>query len=99
MDDVAGDQLGGVDHILLAVPDDSGMGSRQIFQRLQSLFRLALLHDAHNGIEYDNQQDQHRLKEFLGLSLDAGNGKGNSCRRQQDQDHHILELGQKALEV
>ena len=73
------------------------MGSRQIIQCFQSLFRLALLHDAHDSVEHHDQQNEHRFKEFFRISLHAGDGKGDSRGRQQDQNHHIFELGKKPL--
>ena len=75
------------------------MGSGEIFQGVQGLFRLALLHDAHYSVENDNQQDQKRLKKFLGLAFHAGDDKGNCRRSQQNQNHDILKLGQKTLKI
>ena len=75
------------------------MGCGHVFQRVQRLFGLALLHHAHHGVQDDDQQDQHRLEELLRLALHAGDGEGNDRRSDQDEDHHILELIGKALQI
>ena len=99
MDDIAGHQFGGVDDLLLAVARDARMRRGQIFQCVQRLFRLALLQHAHNGVEHDDQQDEHRLKELCGIVARAGNAEGNRRGSQQDDNHHILELIEKTLQI
>ena len=75
------------------------MGRRQTLERVQRLLRLALLHHAHDGVQDDNQQDQCRFEEFLRVAFHTGDDKRNDGSDDQNQDHYILELIEKALQI
>ena len=63
-DDVAGDELGGLDELFLAVAHDARVGGGHIFERFERLFRLALLHEPHDGVENDDEDDEGGLDEL-----------------------------------
>ena len=75
------------------------MGGGHAFQGIQGFFRLGLLHHAQHGVEHNDQQDEQRLKEFHGVVAKAGHHKAHCRGQQQNDDHGVLELLQKALQV
>ena len=99
LDDVADNEVGRCDELLLAITDDARVRSGHVFQRVKRLLRLALLQNAHDGVDDDDQQNQCWFKKFLGVSLIAGDHKRHDGRRDQNQDHHVLELIEKTHEV
>ena len=80
------------------------MGSGHIFERFERFFRLALLHEAHDGIQNDDKDDEGGLHELDGALLPrheyliADDAEGNARRDEQDDDHHVLELFKEADE-
>ena len=98
-DDITGNQFGGIDDFFFSIPNHPGMGRGHTFQGIQSFFRLALLHDAHHGVEHHDQQDQYRLKKLLGILLHASNHKGDDSCDQQNDDHGILKLVKEPLDI
>ena len=75
------------------------MGRGEVFQGVQGFFRFAFLHHTHNGVENDDEQDQYRLKELHGVPFHAGDDKGDGGSQEQDEDHNVLKLFDKALEI
>ena len=98
LDDVAGDEVGGVDHQLLTVADHAGVGSRHILQGVQSLLRLTLLVHAHDGVEDNDEQDEGRLKQLAPVLLGDDHREGHHGGGDEDEDHDVLELVDEALE-
>ena len=92
LQDVAGYEQRGVDDLLLAVAQHACVRSGHAFERIQRLFGLTLLQHSHHCVEYDNQQNQPRLKEFHRVAFGAGDDERNGRRREQDEDHNVLEL-------
>ena len=92
LDHVARHQFRRVDHLLLALANYARVRCGQVLQRVQRLFRLALLQHAHDRVHNYDHENQRRFKKFLRLALYAGHDKGNDCRADQDQDHHIAKL-------
>lgn len=72
LQDVAGYEQRGVDDLLLAVAQHACVRSGHAFERIQRLFGLTLLQHSHHCVEYDNQQNQPRLKEFHRVAFGAG---------------------------
>ena len=98
LDDIAGDQVGGVDDALLTVADDAGVGSGQVFQGIQRLFGLALLVHAHDGVEDDDEQDERGLEQLAPVLFHDHHHKGHDGGGDEDQDHDVLELVDEALQ-
>ena len=85
----------------LAVPQHLTGGRRHLFQRFDRLFRLALLHDAENGVEQDDRHDDDEFRKGFVPALypvDDDGGEIDRRRREQDDDHGIDELLQKSPE-
>ena len=100
-DDVARDELGRLHELLLAVTDDARVRRGHIFERFERLFRLALLHQPHDGVEDDDEDDERGLDKLDGILLPldhliADDAEGDARRDQEDDDHHVLELFKKA---
>ena len=98
LDDVTGDEGGGVDHRLLAVADDAGVGRGHILQSIQGLLCLTLLVHAHDGVEDDDEQDERGLKQLAPVLLGDDHHEGYDGGGDEDQDHDVLELVDEALE-
>ena len=75
------------------------MGCGHVLERLKRFFRLALLYHAHDGVYDDDEQNENRLEKFPRVPFDTGDNERNRRRREQDKDHHILELLGKALKI
>ena len=93
---VAGHQLAALHHQLVAVPQHLAPGSGHGLERLNGGLGLALLHHAQNGVEQHHGQNDKHLREALAAER-VGDG-GDRRRGHEDQQHGILQLGQKALE-
>ena len=97
-DDVAGHQLGRLNDLLLAVADDARVRGGHVLERLQRLFRLALLHEPHDRVEHDDKDDERRLDKLDGTflmrdkHLITDDAERDARRDEQDDDHDILEL-------
>ena len=71
----------------------------QALERIERSFRLALLQNAHDGVENHDEQNQAWLEKRFRVALNPRDDKRHDCRRDEDQDHHILELIQKSLQI
>ena len=98
-DDISGYELSGFYQLFFSVSQDFSMGCRQIFKSIQSFFCFTFLHHTHDGIDYDDDQDQNRLEKFLQFSFHTGNDKRYNCRKNQDENHNIFKLIQKTLKI
>lgn len=94
--DVAGHQFVGVQHGHFAVAQNlAGRGGHGL-QRLNRRLGLALLKHAQHGVEQHHRQNDDRLRPFAFARNRPGQG-ADSGRGQQDEQHRILQLRQKAL--
>ena len=94
---ISGHQVGAVQHGDLAVPQHLAGGGGHGLQGLNGGLGLALLHHAQNGVQQHHRQDDDNLRQLL-PGEDAGNG-GHCGGGHQNQQHRVLQLLQKTLEV
>ena len=83
--DVAGYQHAGGHHLYFAAAQHGGMGRRQLAQRGHGLVCPPGLHEADDGVEHYDDQDDQRVGEVADHAGDHG------CA-QQHQHHEVLEL-------
>ena len=98
LNDVAGHQSGGIDHLFHTVTDHTGMGCGHIFQGIQGFFSLALLIHTHYGVQDHDQNDQAGFKQFSPILLDHDHRQRDHGCDHQNDDHGILELVKETLE-
>ena len=87
-DDVAGNQVLGIDLPNLAVAPDQCMRGRQLLEGGDGLFRLVFLKNADGGVQQHDQQDDHGVGVFA-------DEQRNDCGTKQDVDQHVLQLGEE----
>ena len=75
------------------------MGRRHVFQSVQGFFRFGLLHHSQDGVEDHDQKNQQRLKELHGIVTETGHHKAHRRSRQQNHNHHVLELLQEPPQI
>ena len=93
---VAGHQLAVFNNGLVAAAQHLALGGGHGLQGFDGGLGLALLHHAQHRVQQHHDEDDEHLGEALAAE---GVGHGGHRRRcQQDQQHGILQLGQKALE-
>ena len=104
-DDVAGNDLFGVDFNFLSVADDLGGRRRQGFEAFQRLFRLDVLHGAENGVHRDNGENDDGALEIAREDRDDRRGNQNQHQQvgklpQKDlQNRFLLALGEDVFAV
>jgi hypothetical protein len=89
-DDVARHELARRDVILLSVPRYRCVRRRHLAERLDRPFGAVLLHEAQHGGEDDDDGDDHGFRHVPEHRREAH-------RHEQDQDQHVLELGEQDL--
>ena len=95
---VAGHELRAGDDGDLAVAQHLAGGGAHRLQRLDGLFRLALLIDAEHGVDDDHDEDDDRIGDALdALLIDAGDG-ADGGGHDEDDDHGVRHLGEEALD-
>ena len=97
-DNIAGHQLSRLNDLFLAVTDDAGVGSGEIFQRIQCFFRFAFLIYTHDGVQDNDQHDQTGLKQLTPVFLDADDYERHDSGGDQNQDHNVLKLVHEPLQ-
>ena len=70
----------------------------QALECIQRFFGFRLLHDTHNGVENDDEQNEQRFKKFLGIALGDRNDERNDGGGDQNQNHRVTELVDEAPE-
>ena len=96
-DHIAGNQLVGVQADQLAIPQDFTGGGGHGLQRFDGGFGLALLEYAQNGVQQNHGQNDDDFRPFVFTGQHTGQ-RADTRRNQQDDQHGILQLGQKTLQ-
>ena len=94
---IPGHQVGAGKHGDLAVPQHLAGGGGHGLEGLNGGLGLTLLHHAQYGVEQHHHQDDEHLRKTL-VGEDAGDS-GHGGGGQQDQQHGVLQLLHKALEI
>ncbi len=92
---IARHQMRGWNNLFLALPNDPRLRTGKFFKCFQSLFCLAFLHHARNGIDNDNGQNNYGIY-VVPIMLQIRRDKRNSRRYKQDYNHKIGKLCKKA---
>ena len=93
---VAGYQLAALHYELVSAAQHLALGGGHSLEGFDGGLGLTLLHHAQNGVEQHHRQNDEHLGEAL-VAQSVGDG-GHRRRCDQDQQHGVLQLGQKALE-
>ena len=96
-DHVAGNQFIGVQVHHLAVTQHFTGSSSHGLQGFNGGFGLALLEHAQNGVDQNDSQNNDDLCHFVFTGHQSGH-RGDRGGDQQDDQHGILQLGQKTLD-
>ena len=94
-DDVAGHELGGVQHDELAVAHDLGLRGAHLLQGREGLLALSLLNDAEGGVDDDDRHDDDDVRE-VDLALNGARHRADGRRSDEHDDHRIGHLLEEA---
>ena len=89
-EDIAGDQLRGIDFVHLFVAEHGGADPQQLLQGTGTLFGAPLLVAADAGVEEKNEGDEDRIGEIAGEERQHGG-------KQEDVDQRTSELPDEDL--
>ena len=98
---ISRDKLGGIHHSFLTVTDNPCVRCRHTFKSIKCLFRLALLHNTHYGVEdnYDKYESRleklHRVSRLCYEHFIRYCHSRDNCGNKQNDYHSILELVDK----
>ena len=98
VNDIADDKLGSVNYRLHSVSYHTSVGSRHIFESVESFFCFALLDYTHHGVENYDKKNERGFKKLAPIFLYAYYHEGYYCRENEYEYHHVLELLEEALQ-
>ena len=90
-DDVAGDELGGVEGLFVSVAADHGFRRKHGADGIEGFFGFAFLDDADEGVDEDDAEDDAGVDPFA----EEGGADGGG---EKDVDEDVVELEEEALE-
>jgi hypothetical protein len=91
--DVAGNELGRGDALALSIAHDRRLVRRHCAQRGDGRSGARFLNEAHRGVEHDDGENGDRLVRQPFAVLVPPCRQGDRGRDEQEQDEHVLELG------
>jgi hypothetical protein len=95
-DDVARHHLGRGHRPPLAVAHHVGLGGRHLAKRRHRRFRAGFLDEAQDRVEQHDGENGQGLVRQRGVALDEPEGRGDRSGHEEQEDQHVLELGEEA---
>ena len=85
--DIPDHQFGRGNDVRLPVPDDLAGGRRHLLQRVERLFRLALLHDPKDRVQHHDDEDDETVHPFARVD-----NEGYHRRDEENDDQNVCKL-------